>query len=295
MRIYGFFIFLSLFVSNAYCDELDAAISNVRQNCTGISDRLSDLKKMAGINTAVTGVGTAAATGATIVGIVKTSTDKDLEMILSRVDNKNGSKNPSAGEVMSVYDKYIDKYGDIGVATDTLQNKSKTLGNWRTGLIAGGTATNVVGAVIAGNNRVDTDLQTQISNCTQSVDLLKNIAMPARFDGIDTGVADKIITECGQYKNADLSVINNRARGALISSVIGAATGVAGTLTSGMANTDNVRNGNDGKEKNLNTAANVLAGGTAVASGAATVFNATQISAIKKIVNIADNCEKVLQ
>ena len=52
---------------------------------------------------------------------------------------------------------------------------------------------------------------------------------------------------------------------------------------------------NEQKEKNLNTASNILAGGTAVASGVAAVFNATQISAIKKIAKIAEDCEKVLK
>ena len=45
------------------------------------------------------------------------------------------------------------------------------------------------------------------------------------------------------------------------------------------------------KEKNLNTAANVLAGGTTAASLSATIFNATQISAIKRAATVADECE----
>lgn len=62
-----------------------------------------------------------------------------------------------------------------------------------------------------------------------------------------------------------------------------------------MANSDKVRNDNTDsgkqKEKNLNTASNVLAGTTTVASAAATVFNATQISAIKRVVSVAEKCE----
>jgi hypothetical protein len=56
-----------------------------------------------------------------------------------------------------------------------------------------------------------------------------------------------------------------------------------------------VREGDANKEKNLNTAANVLAGGTTVASGVATVFNATQISAIKRAAAVADGCERALR
>jgi len=111
--------------------------------------------------------------------------------------------------------------------------------------------------------------------------------------------ADKIVTACSEYNNVDIKPINNRAKGAMISSIVGAATGVAGTVTSAVANTDATRNDNTDsgkqKEKNLNTAANVLAGASTVASATATVFNATQISAIKNVVNVAQKCEGALR
>ena len=85
----------------------------------------------------------------------------------------------------------------------------------------------------------------------------------------------------------------------MISSTVGAATGLAGTVTSAMANTDKTRKDNTEsgkqKEKNLNTAANVLAGATTAASATATVFNATQISAIKKVAAVAEKCTGVLK
>ena len=248
---------------------------------------------MAGINTAITGVGTAAATGATIVGIVKSSVDKELREILARVDETgNTMANPSADDALAVYDK------TGGVKADkekTLSDKSKSLGGWRTGLLGAGAATNVAGAVIAANNRVDGDLAARIDACIKSVDTLKNAVAQARLDGADITRANKIIGACGEWKYADLSVINNRARGAMISSIVGATTGTVGTITSAAANSDNVRGDDGQKEKNLNTASNVLAGGTAVASGVSTIFNATQIAAVKKIVKIADECEGALQ
>ena len=66
-----------------------------------------------------------------------------------------------------------------------------------------------------------------------------------------------------------------------------------------MSNTDATRNDNSDagklKEKNLNTASNVLAGASTVASAMATVFNATQISAIKKAASVAEKCTRVLK
>ena len=287
---------LSLVVCGAYANDFDIALDTVRANCSDISSGLSDLKKMAGINTAITGVGTAVATGAAVVGVVKKSVDKDWRDMLRNADNVNNTTvNPSLDDVLSVYDKYIAKYGDIKKAQNALYKKSKSLGYWRTGLLGGSTATNVAGAIIASNNKIDGDLQAHIDRCIQSVDALKNAVGQARIDGADTTKADKIINLCGQWKYADLSVVNIRAKRAMISSIVGVSTGAVGTVTSAVANTDSVRSGTEQKEKNLNTAANILAGGTALASGIATVFNATQISAVKKIVNIADDCEEALK
>ena len=87
--------------------------------------------------------------------------------------------------------------------------------------------------------------------------------------------------------------------------IVGATTGLAGTITSGVANSESVRkdglkpsektNADWDKEKNINTAANVLAGASTVASGAATVFNATQIKTIKDVANVAAKCTEALK
>ena len=296
MKKYIFFALISLVTCDVFASDFDVALNTVRTNCSGISEELSELKKMAGINTAITGVGTAAATGATVVGIVKTTVDKDLWTILRKVDRSTGhAVNPPASAVDAVYSKYIQTGDTTGAVKKRIEDESKTLGHWRTGLLGGSAATNVAGAIIANKNKVNEDLQLHIDDCIKSVDNLKNAIGQARMDGVNVAKANKIVRECGNWKYADLSVINNRSKGAFISSVVGAATGVAGTVTSAVANTDKVREGDIDKQKNLNTASNVLAGGTAVASGVATVFNATQISAVKKIIEVADNCEEVLK
>ncbi len=165
--------------------------------------------------------------------------------------------------------------------------------------MAGSTATNVAGAIIAGTNKVDADLQTQINNCISSVKTLQKSIIQARINGEDITEAQSIATACGEYEYVDISKINNRAKGAMISSTVGAATGLTGTIISATANTDKTRNDNTEsgkqKEKNLNTAANTLAIGTTAASAMATVFNATQISAIKKVATVAEKCTGVLK
>ena len=291
--------------------DIDIALNNTRSACSGIVEKLNPLKKMAGINTGITGVGTVANTGATVVGVVKASKDKQaerLEELLAKLKELNDEAEkdpPSTKEAQLFLSEFqielnqASKNKDVYQSElDMLNQQSKNLGNWRTGLMAGGTVTNVAGAVIAGNNRTDKDLQNMIDDCNVAVKNLRDSMMQARMDGSNIKNAEKIVSECGEYAMVDLSKIDNRATGAMWSSIVGATTGAVGTATSVVANSDKTRNDNTGtgkqKEKNLNTASNVLAGASTVASGAATVFNATQISAIKKVSTIADNCEREL-
>ena len=303
-------------VANAGTLGLDDALRATYVYCVGIDDELADLKKMAGINTAVTAVGTATGAAATTVGIIKANKDsqakaiadavvKDTNALYSAEYIKKYHLGPTEAEIEAFKKEFLSMQWDEKV--DPLRKESKRLGNWRTGLMAGNTATNVAGAIIAGNNKVDSDLQTQIDNCRASVKNLKESIIQARVEGADENTiqeANNIVSACSEYEYVDVSKINDRAKGAMISSIVGATTGVAGTVTSAVANSDNIRK-DDKKfdkteedwqtEKNWNTAANVLAGASTAASGVATVFNATQISAIKKVASVAEKCTEVLK
>jgi len=146
-------------------------------------------------------------------------------------------------------------------------------------------------------------MQNKIDSCIRETNSLKDAYNMARVDGsADEATLQKvenITRECAEWENVDLSSINKKATGATISGGAGAAMALAGLFTSASANSDSVRgdDSDDGraKEKNLNTAANVLAGGTTIASAVSTVFNATQISSIKKAAEVADKCEEALQ
>lgn len=302
--------------TNARADEsaLVAALQNTYTACVGIDDSLGDLKKMAGINTAITGVGTGLGVGATVVGIVKEKKDQladklKLEKLRAIEERRIANETPATSneDLDAVSREFDNLWGkntedkNTDSEIDKLEHQSKSLGNWRTGLLAGNTVTNVAGAIIAGKNKTDGDLQNQIDNCKAAIGELRRARARARIDGTDTGEANAIIAACEGFETIDISKINTRAKGAMISSAVGAGLGITGTITSGIANSDSVRSqkNEDGtrtdKEKNLNTASNVLAGASTVASGTATIFNATQISAIKKVANVAEKCTEALK
>lgn len=309
------FVFVALFcVASVHAEEmsLNDALRATYTACVGIDDELADLKKMAGINTAITGAGTAAAGGATAVGLVKASKDakaSELEITLDKlreIESKNPQPTPSDADLMAFeqefqnsYDKAVKEIEEYEAELNKLNKQSKSLGNWRTGLMAGSSVTNVAGAIIASKNGADGSIQAMIDDCRKAIGNLNNTIGQARMNGQDVSEATEIINACREYDTVNISAIEKRAKGAMVSSIVGATTGVAGTVTSIMANSDNVRDDNSDtgkqKEKNLNTASNVLAGTTAAASATATVFNATQISAIKKVAAVAEKCTGVLK
>lgn len=312
MRAFLSGIIFSVMCMPVFADvlSLDDALRATYTACIGIDDGLNDMRRLAGINTAITGVGTAAGVGATVVGIVKTSKDakaESLESILKEIQEMTASSAPmTAAEIdrfMSEFNAYYETAlkdtASIQSELDKTVAQSKKLGNWRTGLLAGGTATNLAGAIIASSNRVDGDIFAQIESCRASVAALRNSVIQARINGQDVSEAQSIISACGEFDYADLSKINTKARGATISSAIGATTGAVGTVLSASANSKDVRNDNtdSGKqrEKNLNTASNIFAGATTAASATATIFNATQIGAIKRVSEIAEKCTGVLK
>lgn len=316
--------------------DFTAALQDARTKCGGISEHLEHIKTMAGVNTAVTAVGTLAGGGATASGIIKQKTDQvsdilgqftewadkvnsqditnnivfseDAGLRLTATD-KDTLRNGVISELERIRPTYIDfamKDMTNGFATQEVSDVktkidkwSKTSGNVRTGLLAAATVTNIAGAAIAGTNRVKPDLESQVALCISSLDTLARAKTQAKISQQITVEqsthAERIISACGQYETVKLSDINARGMGALVSSGIGAATGLAGTITSAVANTNNVRTAGGNKEKNLNTASNVLAGVSTASSLSSTIFNATQIGAAKRILKVAQECEEALK
>jgi len=297
----AFFVCFALLPAVSVADvlPLDDALRATYTACVGIDDELADLKKMAGINTAVTGVGTGLGAGATVVGIVKASKDKKIADLESRLPNVRESYGQTSYDIDAAKNNLQKAAAANAGTTETeierLTKQSKSLGNWRTGLMAGATATNIAGAAIAGASLKKGDIQGRIDDCLANVSNLRTSIAMAKMEGIDVREAQTIANACSGYMGQDVSKIQKQAKGSLVSSVVGATTGLTGTVTSAVANTDKTRDGDKQKEKNLNTASNVLAGATTVASGTATVFNALQISTIKRVAQTAAECEGALK
>ena len=307
------FIILSSFCNLCIADELEDAINLAQEACSGISASMDDMKVMAGINTGVTGVGTVSGGVAFGAGIAKSNLDSHIDSIeqqMKKLSTVNEGVSTEALVIENKKDLYkdidelVDSYADSGLQTvsttdkKNMINKSKMLGNLRTGTLAVSGASNIAGAAIAATNKVSGGFREKVNSCILSIKNLVTVHGRARIEktSSETNIeqARQIISACREWETADLKSVNDRATGVVVASSIGAGTGVLGTIISAVANTDKTRSGDKTTEKNLNTTANVMAGTTTVASATATIFNATQIAAIKKVVNIADKCEGAL-
>ena len=296
---------LSVGVAHANTD-VTAAVENVRTACGGIGDELSYMKKLAGITTAVTGVGTVAGGVAVGTGIAKSVVDQKVHILLDALVEEQELQGETFEEIFEeeIVQALLEGKKDVVESKITeLTEKSETLGDVRTGTLAASTATNIAGAVMSGVNRIKGDLKQQIDGCLTSVKMLSDVFMQAKISKAASEEelvrANNIVRACGAWDLVDTELINKRSAGATVSSGIGAAAGLAGTVTSASANSQAVREATgdeaETKEKNLNTAANVLAGASTAAGLSATIFNATQIAAIKRAATVADECEGALK
>ena len=288
MKIRFSYLFLLFLCANANAEVLDLtiALQNTYRNCAGIDDDLHELKVLAGVNTAVTAVGTGAGVGAVATGFAKERTDAEIakmERYFNKLDAAAAKQQTIPTRVDATPQQIHSLFADSGAnetksEIEKLTQKSKKLGNWRTGLLATNTATNIAGAIIANKSKVNKDLQQQIDDCVSSIHKLNDAILSAKMNGEDIGEAQTIYNACRDYEYVDIKPINKRGTGAMVATSIGAVAGGIGTITSGVANSDKIRDDNTDagkqKEKNLNTASNVLAIGATAASATATVFNA---------------------
>ncbi|MCL2018114.1 MAG: hypothetical protein FWG80_05090, partial [Alphaproteobacteria bacterium] len=194
-----------------FATPLITAIEAVRMACDGIASEINSMKTLAGINTAVTGVGTLAGGGALTTGLIKQSKDNEIDEKNVRLNQLRQIENGLSDDDELDYDK-IDQFlsameglfrtekDDLEKELETLRTQSKSLGNWRTGLLAGNTATNVAGAVIANKNKVGEDLKADIDSCRLAVSGLSRAHTQAMFDiaansgAVDTSDANILVS-----------------------------------------------------------------------------------------------------
>ncbi len=276
---------------NNALNELQAKISDTQSSCSGIKSSLDTIFGLSVATTVSSGLGTVAAGGALAVGIVKAKTDKKIDD-LQKLSNDEFYE--YVASLVGVNDR---------AELEKLEKKSKTLGNVRTGLMAGATVTSAVSTGTSIGATVNAEkLAKKMSDCNEAVRQLKLAISVAEAEEVEEeklAHAREITSACTGFDKDNINTLKTQMTASAIVSGIGTATAGAGTITSAMANSKKVREDDSEKgrkkEKGLNLASNILAGVTMGTSATSTVLSATAISKAKKDSKMAEKCEAVLK
>ena len=277
--------------------------------CSGISDEISRIANMSMANTAVTTVGTASAGGALAAGIAKSQEDKQIETLINKICDAGGCTPDGIAQMSNevFFTQVIQPMSEIKQLQEKVK-KSKQLGNWRTGLMAGTIGTNITSAVISGLNIEQSELTQHIDACNQMISAAIDMESKLKLHGINP-IKNPIVTKinniktwCNPIKLTEIEKIEKRMKGVLAVSVTGGAIGIVGTATSASANsnkyTDNklsLTTQDKQKEKALNTTANVMAGANIATGATETGLNISLVNLTKKLTEQAKRCEEVLK
>lgn len=273
--------------------------------CGGISDELENLKNMTIGNTVVSGVGTVAAGGALYAGLSKVQIDKEIERLEKQICDAGGCTPEgvaamSDGDFLELVIHPIGQIAELMQELDAATQKSVRLGNWRTGLMAGATATNITSAILSGISRDQSDLIQQVTACNNAINSIANADM-AGLNPIEVPIVQKLYnikTWCPNIDAKEIEKFEKQQTVVMGTGIAGAAIGTIGTATSAAANSKRIRDNNTDagrkKEKDLNTTANVMAGTTTVLGGVSTGFNIASITKINKIIKQLKLCEEAL-
>lgn len=318
MKKMFYILFLIVGIAPAIADQTDDIVAKAEQifeatriTCSGISDEISKVSNISKANTAVTAVGTAAAGGALVAGVKKSQEEEEIDRLIEEMCAKGGCT-PEGVEKMSNEQFFTDVLQPMGQIAELQEriDKSKKLGNWRTGLMAGTIGTNLASAIMSGLNINQSELEQHISACNEMIKTVPDIENELRRAGADPNEYEvvkklsSVRTWCNQINVKDIEKIEKRMKGVLGTSVAGTAIGVVGVGTSAAANSNKymdvsnkVRMSDDDKqkEKALNTTANVMAGANIATGAVETGLNISLITLTKKLMQSAERCENVLQ
>lgn len=309
-------IVLSLTSISAFADDLSTAINSAEQICeatrivcSGIADEISKVANISKANTAVTAVGTVAAGGALIAGIKKSQEEQEIEKLIDKICASGGCTAAGVNAMTSnqFLTNVLQPMAQIAELEKKIE-KSKKLGNWRTGLMAGTIGTNLASAIMSGININQSDLIQHISACN---DMIKSVSVveqelkraganPAEYPVVKK--LDNIKTWCSEINTADVDKIEKRMKGVLGTSVAGTAIGIVGVGTSAAANSNkymdvqnkmNLSATEKDKERALNTTANIMAGANVATGAVETGLNISLIKLTKKMIESAQRCEEI--
>ncbi|MDR1826565.1 MAG: hypothetical protein LBQ49_02635 [Rickettsiales bacterium] len=298
--------------------RFNAAREAARASCVGISEKINQVKIMAGISLAGGGVGLIGGGVGGVAGVMKVEQDDKVKSLGGRID-AFGEKMAEAEGLIPVYenmsaegrsvagfDRFLalydeigggaEKYRKAGEGRDEAVKKSGAFGKARTvGSFVGG-AGGAAGAVTSflGTKTID-ELIVDMNACDSYRVEIENQRMEMIFADSanpDMDVMTKIVEGCKGMNPRNIAEIKKQMTTAGVISAVGAAAGIAGGVISMSANTKDAK---DGSHKSMNVGATVLAGASGVAGLGAMIFSASALSGFSRNAQIAEKCAAAFQ
>ena len=282
---------------------LNTNIEKAKSSCSGIKDDLKAIQVLTGVSTGASGLGAIASGTALGVGIAKASLDKRI------ANTKTDLEKMSTAELEKRLDEIGETLSSLNKKISEEEKKSKTLGNVRTGLLAGTIATSTTSTITSGISikKLD-DIIEKMRDCDKAAKLVHSDVSMIKAEVDDVNVlkdepllkkAEKVALFCEGLDSDNIKGIKKTLTASTVMGGIGTATSIAGTITSAMANSNNVRNDDtkDGvkKEKDLNLASNIMAGISTGTSIGGTAFSAISLSKLANDIDNAEKCEDALK
>ncbi|MBD5405569.1 hypothetical protein HDR59_03410 [bacterium] len=187
---------------------------------------------------------------------------------------------------------------------EKLNATSQTLGNLRTGLMAGSIATSTTSTITSGISakKLD-DLMEKMKDCDRSITTLKSSVNNAVAEKIDTDLStyQNIVKSCSGFDTANIKEIKGVMVASAVVGGVGAVAGTVGTITSAVANNkktkENAKSTEEGRlnAKALNITANISAGIATGTSASGIVLGAMTLNKLAKNVDVAEKCEDSLK
>jgi len=320
--MYRILAILSLFVASTSFGATSDLIQSAEELfeatkivCSGVSDEISKVSNVSKVNTVVTSVGTVAAGGALAAGIMKSKEEKEIEELVDNICRAGGCDADTVRNMPldQFYNDVVKNMARIAELQKKI-DRSKKLGNWRTGLMAGTIGTNLASAIMAEVNKNQSDLIQHIETCNEMVKSVGEVSAQLQAAGVNPVEApivkklNNVKTWCSQINVGDVEKIEKRMKGVMGTSIAGVVIGGVGTAVSAKANSDKYTDAQNRaaftneenkaelqKGKNLNTTANIMAGANVATGLVETGLNISLIKLTKNLMGQAERCEEVLQ
>jgi len=278
-----------------------ASYNRAMNFCTRLPAQMNGAKLAAGISLGTSALGTLAAGTALGTGIAKSALDNKIGAAQSKLDTLLAASDEefkaaiADGSLLALLQENDKELSNLKAALDKDKQTSAALGTVRTvgNFVAGGASAGSAISAFVGAAQFD-NLIKDMNACDSHVRDIKGqrdeLKALAPNDALLADM-DDIVAACSGLNSRNIGDVKNKLTAVGIISSVGAATGIAGGITSAVAGSKEAHGALGAKDtKGLNIASNVLAGVTTATAGTSTVISGIMLSDLVKNSDTADTC-----